>query len=277
MHGNASSQQSPSPPIPRCHRRPRPARLACRRRDGAGNAPRRLPLQAGPQRRETRRRLSPRLGLTRQAPAPQPSPFAGAGSTGHESEPSGSSDAEPPADTEPDTRPNPQTQPSTDPSAYSRRTSPDARTAFNAGPRTRTGAYAQPNSGRLLDLLGRLDRQAANRRATPLGHGRGEQIRGNGGQEALDPQLLRPLRQLPDLGRRLQLLQLPGQRDERDPRARRDSLLQLGLAVDPLDPNRAQLPALRRDLAAPTTPTSANSPQPHAIGGTPSSSASTGR
>ena len=35
--------------------------------------------------------------------------------------------------------------------------------------------------------------------------------------------------------RLLQLLQVPGQRDELDPLARRDPLLQLGLAVDPLD------------------------------------------
>ncbi len=33
-----------------------------------------------------------------------------------------------------------------------------------------------------------------------------------------------------------------------DPLPRRDPLLQLGLAVDPLDPHRAELPALRRDL-----------------------------
>ena len=62
-----------------------------------------------------------------------------------------------------------------------------------------------------------------------------DQVRGNGRQEALDHQLLRPLRQLPDLRRLLQLLQLPGQRDEHDPRPRLDPLLQLGLAVDPLD------------------------------------------
>ena len=53
---------------------------------------------------------------------------------------------------------------------------------------------------------------------------------------------LRPLRRL-----RLLLLRVPNRADGKHPQPRLDPGLQLELAVDPLDPRRARLPALRRD------------------------------
>ena len=77
----------------------------------------------------------------------------------------------------------------------------------------------------------------------------------------------------------LLLLRLPGRRDGTDPRPWLDPLLQLGLAGDPAaeQPQRARLPALRRDRRAlrHLHPQVGRSRQ--ANGATRSSSASTGR
>ena len=64
-----------------------------------------------------------------------------------------------------------------------------------------------------------------------MGHERRHQVRATGGQAAIDRPLLSPIRQLFALA--LLLLQLPRHDDEQYPQTRRDSLLQLELAIDP--------------------------------------------
>ena len=96
-------------------------------------------------------------------------------------------------------------------------------------------------------LLGRLDRQPADRHRGALGHERGLRVRADGRQEALAGQLLRPLRQLLGLRRPCSFYNFPAGAMDSIRAHGSIPFFSWGSQSIPSSKERAQLPALRRD------------------------------
>jgi hypothetical protein len=88
-----------------------------------------------------------------------------------------------PASTSTTARPHSSSRAAAAASSYSRAQTGTSAYSYpcpNSATRVHPSSSANLNTRQLIDLLGRLDRQAADRRATALGHERSLEIRGNG-------------------------------------------------------------------------------------------------
>ena len=116
----------------------------------------------------------------------------------------------------------------------------------------------------------------AHRHRSPLGHERGLQFRGDGRQETLDRQLLLPLRQLPE-PQPCSSTASPPRRWKTSASTARSPSSAGARSRSAVEPQRAELPALRRDRRHLRLLHPQLRRPPRRTGDTPSSCASTGR